>query len=133
MAINYFYGKKDPFLWSLDVPQASIYFSGGIVLSPFAMKKFALEQGMYFRLGYDSEKKMIVLSPCDKTTIGARKLGKQNTISAWSFLIYFDIKWPARKSIRKRYELKKDDKNNLYFVLGNEPDDEVTDGQTNAR
>jgi hypothetical protein len=115
MAIEFFKKEGRGF-----APKASVRMQGHIGFNGAAVERFKIKNGQDVLLGYDRERRMVVIKPVDKPEPGSKKTvvrGKNGSISARGFFDYFDI--PHKKG--RSYLLELDEKNNfLSFCLEEE-------------
>lgn len=120
MAIEYFTKEGKGY-----APKASIRKPGQIGLNQGAVTRFKFKNGEHVLLGYDREKKMVVIRRLEEDEKGAKKISlKMNNgaISAKSFFDYFGI--PYDKS--HAYELHEDKENGLLvFYLESQQENEI--------
>lgn len=98
-------------------PKASIRKHGQIGLNQGAVRRFDLDSWHYVVLGFDRESQRIALRKADsRDDPGAQRVlikDGSGTISARSFLEYFDIRYRDKT---RQYDVSIDDENGMLIV-----------------
>ena len=97
-------------------PKASIRKQGQIGLNQGAIKRFGIEDGQLFILGYDKEREIIAMKRISDFQEGAKKItvrAGNGAIGAKSFLDYFEISYKDTSS----HELTEENELLIFSVV----------------
>ena len=126
MAIEFFDKEGKGF-----APKVSIRQHGQIGLNQGAINRYDIKDGQYALIGYDREKRMVVIKVMDEREKGSKRIlvrttgnSRSGSISAKGFLDYFQI--PYTKSTS--FILEKDKQSGFLFFYLKPEGDSAKDG-----